>query len=200
MIIDNDENQLYVYGCNATRNSCCTKMHFHFLRICPKLWAGCFHILHNNVENRWWMGEQDVFHLQPANCIHDPLKVTPAQVFKAENSQQILFMSLVTGHTWQSHVQGKWASFSWDFVKQYLWWPWGVWSVKQLPLCLNCLPPVSRGQIFRAISSVWVIIASVAVLSLFSGSLLRYIVVGEDWIWIQEQSAVFQETLILGLS
>ena len=171
-------------------------MHFHFLRICPKLWAGCCHILHNNVENRWWMGEQDVFHLQPANCIYDPLKVTPAQVFKAENSQQILFMSLVTGHTWQSHVQGKWASFSWDFVKQYLWWPWGVWSVKQLPLCLNCLPPVSRGQIFRAISSVWVIIASVAVLSLFSGSLLRYIVVGEHWIWIQ----VFQETLILGLS
>ena len=51
--------------------------------------------------------------------------------------------------------------------------------MKQLPLCLNCLPPVSRGQIFRAISSVWVIIASVAVLSLFSGSLLRYIVVGE---------------------
>ena len=46
------------------------------------------------------MGEQDVFHLQPANCIYDPLKVTPAQVFKADGRE--FATNLI-------HVFGNWT-------------------------------------------------------------------------------------------
>ena len=98
------------------------------------------------------MGTGKLFSIctQPATCIYDQLKVTLLK-FAKQTGHRILSICLIT---WQEEgvlLVGDCAVF--------IWWPRAVCSVKQLPLCLNCLPSVSRGQIFRTISSVWVIIA-----------------------------------------
>ena len=61
-----------------------------------------------------------------------------------------------------------------------IWWPWAVWCLWNNYHCVLIVSPlVSRGQIFRTISSVWVIIA-IAGCHYFPEQLLHCIVSREE--------------------
>ena len=96
--------------------------------------TGLWHMLHN-VQNRWWMGSCNLFSIFSC-CIYDPLKVSGSSFQSRIGSRSNMFGNLAMARP---------VSFWWDIV-QYL---FGDRELKQLPLCLNCLP-LYRGGRFSA--------------------------------------------------